>query len=132
MATFDDLPAGWEVWSDEADGRAVLVYRPDVFDTDAFPPECLPTLYLTNGPKRRRRPRSAADRRRRDTWHVTLFLEPDIEHPDAPAFDSREAAVEGAVEFARRFDDGELDLDGLYQVPRDEYLDRLGELTGSR
>lgn len=130
MATFDALPDAWTVWSDEADGRAVLVYRPDVFDTDAFPPACLPTLYLTNGPKRRRRPRSAADRRRRDTWHVTLFLEPEIEHPEAPAFDGREAAVAGAVDLARRFADGDLDLEGCYQVPREEYLARLAELTG--
>jgi hypothetical protein len=130
MTTFEDLPDGWEVWSDEADGRAVLVYRPDVFDTDAFPPECLPTIYLTNGPKRRRRPRSATDRRRRDTWHVTFYLEPEVEHPEAPSFDSREGAVEGAVEFARRFDDGEVDPRELYQVPREEYLDRLEALTG--
>jgi len=131
MATFDDLPEGWVVWSDEADGRAVLVYRPDVFDTEAFPPACLPTLYLTNGPKRRRRPRSAADRRRRDTWHVTLYLEPAVEHPDAPAFDSREAAVDGAVDLARRFDAGDVDVRALYQVPREQYLDRLVELTGA-
>lgn len=131
MATFDDLPAGWEVWSDEDDGRAVLVYRPDVFDSDAFPPACLPTLYLTNGPKRRRRPRSTTDRRRRDTWHVTLFLEPEVEYPEAPSFDSRADAVGGAVELAEAFADGELDLRGCYQAPRDEYLDRLDELTGS-
>lgn len=131
MATFDDLPTGWEVWSDEADGRAVLVYRPDVFDSDAYPPECLPTMYLTNGPKRRRRPRSAADRRRRDTWHVTLFLEPEIEHPEAPTFDTRAAAVDGTVELAREFAAGGLDLRSCYQVPRERYLDRLDELTGS-
>ena len=131
MATFEDLPRGWEVWSDEPDGRAVLVYRPDVFDTDAYPPECLPTLYLTNGPKRRRRPRTAADRRRRDTWHVTLYLEPEIEHPETPAFDDREAAVEGAVELAGRFAAGEIDVRELYQHPPDEYVSRLEELVGS-
>ena len=131
MATFDDLPEGWAVWSDEADGRAVLVYRPDVFDSDAFPPACLPTLYLTNGPKRRRRPKSAADRRRRDTWHVTLFLEPEVEFPEAPTFDSRDGAVAGAVDLARSFADGELDLRGCYQVPREAYLDRLASLTGA-
>lgn len=130
MATFDDLPDGWEVWSDEDDGRAVLVFRPDVFDTDSFPPECLPTMYLTNGPKRRRRPPSAADRRRRDTWHVTLFLEPEVEHPEAPEFDSRAAAVEGSVDVARQFAEGDLDLRGCYQAPRAAYLDRLAELTG--
>jgi hypothetical protein len=130
MATFEDLPDGWVVWSDEADGRAVLVYRPDVFDTEAFPPECLPTIYLTNGPKRRRRPRSPADRRRRDTWHVTLYLEPEIEYPEAPSFDSRAGAVEGAVDLASQFAAGDLDLAGCYQVPREDYLDRLDELTG--
>jgi hypothetical protein len=130
MATFEGLPEDWVVWNDEADGQAILVYRPDVFDTDAFPPECLPTLYLTSGPKRRRRPRSAADRQRRDTWHLTLFLEPEIEHPEVPTFDSREAAVEGAVDLAREFADGALDLRGCYQLPREAYLDRLAELTG--
>lgn len=131
MATFDDLPAGWEVWSDQSDGRAVLVYRPDVFDTDAFPPECLPTMYLTNGPKRRTRPRSATDRRRRDTWHVTLYLEPEVEFPEAPTFDSREAAVDGTVALAREFARGDLDLRGCYQVPREAYLDRLEELVAA-
>ena len=130
MATFEDLPSGWEVWSDGDDGRAVVVYRPDVFDTDAFPPECLPTIYLTNGPKRRRRPPSPADRRRRDSWHVTLFLEPAVEFPEAPAFDSRPAAVDGAVELARRFADGEIDPDDVYQVPREEYIAKLRALTG--
>lgn len=130
MTTFEDLPAGWAVWSDEPDGRAVLVYRPDVFDSEAYPPECLPTLYLTNGPKRRRRPRSPADRRRRDTWHVTLYVEPEIEYPDAPEFDSREAAVAGAVDLARRFADGDVDVRGLYQHPPEEYVSRLEEMTG--
>lgn len=131
MATFDDLPAGWTVWSDEDDGRAVLVYRPEVFDSNAFPPECLPTIYLTNGPKRNRRPRSNADLRRRDVWHVTLFLEPEIEHPETPTFDTRSAAVDGSVALAREFAAGELDVRGCYQVPREQYLDRLEELTGS-
>ena len=130
MVTFDELPEGWEVWSDEPDGRAVVVYRPDVFDTDAYPPECLPTLYLTNGPKRRRRPRTAADRRRRDTWHVTLYLEPEIEHPEAPEFDEREAAVEGAVELAGRFAAGGIDVRELYQHPPEEYVSRLEKLVG--
>lgn len=131
MATFEDLPAGWEVWSDEEDGRAVVIYRPDVFDSDAFPPECLPTMYLTNGPKRRRRPRSSADLRRRDVWHVTLFLEPAVEYPEAPTFDTRAEAVGGTVRLAREFAAGDLDLRGCYQVPRERYLDRLEELTGS-
>jgi hypothetical protein len=131
MATFDDLPEGWEVWSDEADGRAVLVYRPDVFDSDAYPPECLSTLYLTNGPRRRRRPRSAADQRRRDVWHVTLFLEPEVEYPEPPEFDSRAAAVEGTVELAERFAAGEIDVRRLYQRVPEEYVARLEELVGS-
>lgn len=123
----NDLPDGWQVWSDEAD-RIVLVYRPDVFDTQAFPAACLPTIYVTHG-RRRRRP--GADRRARttDPWYVTLFLEPDVER-DADAFESREAALTGALALAERFADGEFAYRELYQVPRDDYLDRLDELTG--
>ena len=122
----DDLPPGWVRWSDEA-SKAVLVYRPDVFDTAAFPAPCVPTLYLTKGRRDRRpgqhRPAPDAD------WYVTLFLEPDVNRPPE-SFETRGDAEDGARTLARRFGAGEVDYRGLYQVPREDYLDRLDELTG--
>lgn len=47
--SFEALPDGWRVWNEEPSGRAILVYRPDVFGGDDLPSECLPTIYLTNG-----------------------------------------------------------------------------------
>ncbi|MFB6183529.1 MAG: DUF5820 family protein [Haloarculaceae archaeon] len=122
---FEALPDGWTVWSDESE-KCVLAYRPDVFDGQAFPAPCLPTLYLTKG-KRRRRP----GRRTRpgDSWFVTLYLEPEVNR-DADRYDTREAAVDGAVDLAGRFADGDVAYRDYYQVPRPDYLDRLDELTG--
>ena len=124
--SLDDLPAGWRRWSDEAT-KVVLVYRPDVFDTEDLPAPCLPTIYLTKG-KRGRRPgrdRPAAD----DDWYVTLYLEPDVSRPPE-SYESREAAVAGAVDLAGAFADGAVDYRELYQLPRDDYLARLDDLTG--
>ncbi|MFC6724207.1 DUF5820 family protein, partial [Halobium palmae] len=124
--SFDSLPDGWTVWTDESDGRAILVYRPDVFDTEAFPAPCMPTLFLTDrSQKRRPEARYVVT----DSWYVTLTLEPDVEG-ETEEYDTREAAVDGAREYARRFVDGEVDYRALYQVPRDEYLDELDELVG--
>jgi len=123
---FEDLPSGWQVWND-ADTRSILAYRPDVFDSEAFPAPCLPTIYLSKG-QRGRRPgphRPAPG----DPWYVTLFLEPEVNRDPEP-FDSREAAVTGARDLAARFAAGELDYRSLYQVPREAYLDELDELTG--
>ncbi|WP_224449286.1 DUF5820 family protein [Haloprofundus salilacus] len=124
--SFDALPDGWTVWNDEPDGRAILAYRPDVFDSQQFPAPCMPTVFLSNG-SRRRRP--GASQIETDTWHVTLLLEPEIE-AETTEYDSRAAAVDGAVECARRFADGEVEYRSLYQVPRETYFDRLDELTG--
>ena len=124
--TFDSLPVGWTVWNDEPVERGILAYRPDVFDASEFPAPCMPTIFVTDKPRHSRRlaPYDSADR-----WSVVLFLEPEIEGP-TERYDSREAAVEGAVELAQRFADGEIDYRGLYQVPREEYFDELDELTG--
>lgn len=120
------LPEGWSIWNEEA-GRIVVVYRPDVFDSESFPPPCLPTLYLTKGSRGRRpgRPEPDPD----DPWYVTLSLEPDVT-ADRRQFDGRAAAIEGAVELAMVFADGEFDYRSLYQVPRERYLAKLDELTG--
>lgn len=124
--SFEGLPEGWVVWNEEPNGRSILVFRPDVFDSDAFPAPCLPTIYVTNG-SRRRRPGAGA--RETDEWHVTLFLEPEVE-AGTETYDDRAAAVDAAVAYADRFAAGEVDYRGLYQVPREAYFDRLDELTG--
>lgn len=124
--SFDGVASGWTVWSEERD-RSVLVYRPDVFDTDDFPAPCLPTLYVTKGRRGRRPGRDVPDPE--DPWYVTLFLEPEVTGRESQ-FESREAAIEGAIEIAREFQTGAVDYRAAYQVPRDAYLDRLDELTG--
>lgn len=123
--SYDDLPEGWRVWADEADGRSVLTYRPDVFNTKDYPAPCLPTIYVTNG-SRKKRP--GASQIPTDTWHVSFFLEPDVEGT-VEQYDSRAAAVEGATDLAGRFVDGEIDYRSFYQVPREAYLDRLDDLV---
>ncbi|WP_432764797.1 DUF5820 family protein [Halobaculum limi] len=118
------LADGWRVWTEETDGRAIVVYRPDVFDGGQFPPPCLPTLYLTNGS---RRARPGAGQRQTDDWHVTLFLEPEVE-VTARTFDDRAAAVKEVHRVAAAFDAGDIDYRDAYQVPREEYLDELDRL----
>ena len=121
------FPEGWVVWNDEPDGRAVYVFRPEVFDSQAFPPACLPTL--TVSPSSPDRP--AGEGISQGTWYVTLFLEPDVRLRDLDGrFDSREEAVSGAHELASDFASGEIDFRSYYQVPREEYLDELESLTG--
>lgn len=121
-----DLPAGWAVWSEADD--TVLAYRPDVFDGEAFPAPCMPTIYVTQG-GRDRRPGRSRDPAPGTPWHVTLYLEPEVGR-DPDRYDDREAAVAGALDLAERFADGEIDYRALYQVPRPDYLDRLDEVTG--
>jgi hypothetical protein len=122
---FTSVPQGWQVWSDGTE-KVVLVYRPDVFDGGDFPAPCLPTIYLTNG-RRSRHPGS--ETRPADPWVVTLSLEPEVQR-DADSYDTRSEAAAGAMELADRFAAGETDYRGLYQVPREEYLAKLDELTG--
>ncbi|MFB6118605.1 DUF5820 family protein [Halosegnis sp.] len=122
-----DLPDGWRPWSEAAD-KLVWAYRPDIFDGDAFPAACLPTIYLTRG-GRSRRPGVDRDPGPGADWHVTLFLEPEV-GPDPERYPDRAAAIEGARELARAFAAGEIDYRALYQVPREAYFRRLDELTG--
>lgn len=126
MDTTDSLPEPWAVWNDETH-RVVLVYRPDIFDSDEFPPPCLPTLHLRKG-KRSRRP-GRDQPQRDDPWYVTLSLEPDVTG-ESQQFEDRNAAIDGASEIAATFDAGEVDYRSLYQVPREDYLAKLDELTG--
>ena len=126
MNRFADLDSAWQVWSEERH-RVVLVYRPDVFDSQAFPAPCLPTIFLTKG-RRNRRP---GDQRPRpdEPWYATLSLEPEVTDERA-TFESHEAAIEGVQSLAAEFAAGDVDYRSLYQVPRAEYLDKLDELTG--
>lgn len=123
---FDNLPGGWEVWTAE-EQRAVLVYRPDEFDSEAHPAPCLPTIYVTKGQRGRRpgRPTPSADA----AWYVTLYLEPDVSDTQH-RHDTRGEARRRARAVAERFAAGQVDYRALYQVPRPAYLDRLDELTG--
>ncbi|RRJ29215.1 DUF5820 family protein [Halocatena pleomorpha] len=121
-----DPPAGWRLWN-EADERIILAYRPDVFDGGEFPAPCLPTVYVMRG-QRDRRP--GGQRTELSTWFVTLFLEPEVEY-ESERFESRAAAIDGAMALCERFADGEIDYRELYQVPRPEYFEALDELTGA-
>ncbi|USZ67894.1 DUF5820 family protein [Halorussus salilacus] len=132
MTDADDLPEGWTVWNDEPGGRRILAYRPDVFDTEQFPPACLPTIYVAGGAPNRPPGETEAASGAPDVWRVQFFLEPDVELVSARTHDSREAALDAAGELAREFARGDLDYRGAYQVPREAYLDRLDELTGRR
>ena len=125
--SLDTLPDGWTVWNEEPEGRVILAYRPDVFDADAFPAACLPTIYVTNGS---RNARPGAGQFQTDEWHATLFAEPEIELATTER-DSRAAAVEAAVDIATRFAEGDVDYRGAYQVPREAYFAELDELTGN-
>ena len=122
-----ELPPGWRVWNEEPEGRVILAYRPDVFDSDAFPAACLPTIYVTNGSPQRR---PGAGSVQTDHWQVKLFLEPEIE-ATTTRYDDRATALDGAVETARQFVDGEIAYRDCYQIPRETYFEKLDELVGS-
>ncbi|MFC7199077.1 DUF5820 family protein [Halospeciosus flavus] len=127
-AAFAALPESWRVWSDEGDGRAVLVFRPDVFDGADYPAECLPTIYVSRRPPEEpmRRPGSASE-----GWYVAFTLEPEIHVRDLEGqYETRADAADGAVDAARAFADGEVDVHDVYQVPRETYLDALDDLLG--
>jgi hypothetical protein len=123
--SLDDLPESWTVWTEQRDGRVILAYRPDVFDTESFPAPCLPTIYVTNG-SRANRP--GAGQYQTEEWHATLFAEPEIEIANETR-ESREAAIDAAVDVAERFASGDVDYRGAYQEPREAYLAELDELT---
>ncbi|MFC7046346.1 DUF5820 family protein [Halobacteriaceae archaeon GCM10025711] len=128
MPTLDDLPDDWVVWNDEPGGQSIVVYRPDVFDSTAFPASCLPTLTVSRTDPRRRGPPGSDTGR---GWYVALYLEPDVRVKDLDGeFPSRTAAVENAVSVADAFADGEVDYRAAYQLPEEEYLAKLDDLTG--
>lgn len=125
--SLDGLPSSWVVWSVEDGGRVVLVFRPDVFDGEAYPAECLPTVYVSQRPPGQgmRRPGRSSE-----SWFVSLTLEPEVQVRDVEgSFDSRGEAVDAALDVAERFAAGDVDYRGAYQVPREDYLDALDERT---
>lgn len=123
-----DLGEGWQVWSLE-DDRAIIVYRPDVFDGGSFSAACLPTIYVTRG-RRRRRPAGNRNLPPDAPWMVTLFLEPDVDRPP-DTYDTFADALDGCAVLSRRFSRGDVDYRSLYQVPREDYFETLDELTRS-
>lgn len=121
------LGEGWTVWNAESD-RAVLAYRPDIFDGSSFPAPCLPTVHLSRG-LQNRRPESAHDPPPDAPWVVVLRLEPSVERqPDT--YDAKADAIDGVEQLTDSFSSGEIDYRALYQVPRDSYLATLDELIG--
>lgn len=126
MTDWSGLPEGWSVWHEADEGRVVLVFRPDVFDTERFPAACLPTLLVSQRPPRERLPRLDAER---TDWYVALRLEPEVlVRGVGGRHESRTDAVADAIEVARAFAAGQIDVRAAYQVPRDAYLDELESL----
>ncbi len=122
--SFEGLADGWVVWNEEQ-YKAVLTYRPDVFNSEDFPAACLPTIHLTKGRRGRRPGRNTPDPD--DDWYVTLYLEPDVSC-DEQSHEVRERAREAAIELAEQFASGKVDYRSAYQIPRPEYLDQLDNL----
>ena len=121
-----NLADGWTVWNEEPGQRLTLAFRPDVFDGEAFPPACLPTIAVAPG----RSPDQLPERRARsDGWYRAVYLEPAVRlRACDAAYDRWEDAVAGARDVARRFVDGELDYRAAYQEPRAGYLAKLDDL----
>jgi hypothetical protein len=122
----DDLPKGWTVWNEESQ-KLILTYRPDVFNSDTYPAPCLPTIHIRKGKPSRKPGRNtpAPDA----SWYVQLYLEPDVSGTQE-THDDRDEAETAARDLAGRFHAGDIDYRGLYQVPREAYLDKLDDLTG--
>lgn len=125
MSDGDPTP-GWEVWHDHPNGLLVLTYRPDVFDTQAFPAACLPTVAVK--PERSRGGRGRpADPDGAGRWVAELLLEPDVPIARRHAPDPASAREEGHA-LAKAFVDGAFDLAAAYADPPETYLDRLESL----
>lgn len=128
MGVLEDLADGWEVWNEEPQGRVILAYRTDIFDTQAFPAPCLPTIAVAPGAS----PNDPPERRAQSSaWHTAFYLEPTVRVTQVDTTSpSRDQAVETAVDIASRFTSGEIDYRSVYQLPREDYLDKLDQLIG--
>ncbi|MFB6187422.1 MAG: DUF5820 family protein [Halobacteriaceae archaeon] len=120
-----ELPPGWVIWNNEPNGRVILAYRPDIFDTNEFPAQCLPTISITpNHPDQH--PRSSSSE-----WYVLLYLEPEVRVFDRESTHPfREQAISSALNLAQVFSNGQIDFADVYQVPRPQYIATLEKLTG--
>lgn len=125
----EGLPDGWTVWDHAPEDRLILAYRPDVFDGSTLSPACMPTIYVREGEQDLRRAGPQPASGTAGTWTVTLILEPEVDR-QLSTRDTFEAATMAAVAYARAFDAGALDLESIYQVPREDYLAALAELVG--
>lgn len=125
----DGLPETWSVWNHVEEDRLILAYRPDVFNGADFPAACLPTIYVREGEKDLRRAGDEPTVATEGTWTVTLFLEPEVSSGFG-TFDTWAAAVGRATDVATDFDAGAVDIREIYDLPREDYLDRLERLTG--
>jgi len=129
----DDLPeppSGWTLWNVDADGRVILAFRPDVFDTTDHPPECLPTIYVSQGRRNNRRPGVDRPEAASGDWFVRLYFEPDVSLDETMRYRERDAAIDGAYDLATDVAAGDVDPRDVYQVPRPEYFDALDDVTG--
>lgn len=122
-----EFPAGWTRWHDGSDGTLIVTFRPDVFDGQAFPAPCLPTITVKRERARGPRGRPAVRSERETAWTVELRLEPEVV-VERFSRESREAAVETACELARAFANGEIAYRDAYEHPRAAYLDELDAL----
>ena len=103
----------------------IWTFRPDVFDGQSVPAECLPTLTVKRA--RRRGPRGRPTIGANSRWTVELRLEPEVVI-ERTVFDDRADAMDRGEVLARRFSADDLDWQEAYQVPRDRYIDLLSEL----
>ena len=117
----ESVPDGWDTWHTDPGGISVWVFRPDVFDGDAFPPACIPTLTIK--PARERGPRGRPGQSASEWWSE-LRLEPDVLLERRTA-GTREQAMTLAIQRATAFTDGDIAFRTAYADPPVDYLDRL-------
>lgn len=120
------VPDGWETWHTDPGGISVWVYRPDVFDGEAFPPAHIPTLTIK--PARERGPRGRPGGTPREWWSE-LRLEPDVLLERRTA-GTRAAAHTNAIELATAFTGGNIATREAYTEPPIAYLEELDSLIG--
>lgn len=124
------LPEGWMVWDHQEHDSLILAFRPDEFDGERFPPQCLPTIYVREGVKDLRQAGPQPAPGSEDTYTVRLFLEPEVVS-EVQVCDTWEDAMDTALTVADAFATGEFDIRGLYQLPREAYLDHIEELIAA-
>ncbi len=127
MADLSTLADGWEIWNNEPQGRIILAYRPDIFNTTDFPAACLPTITIAPGPS----PNAPPDHRQASsTWHVVLYLEPRVRVTKKDTtVATRPEAIEQAISLSHEFTDGQIDFTDAYIDPRLDYIMKLNQLT---